>query len=159
MNFSSLRDVTVASFLVLCLAHQRFAMLTASSRGLAIASLFSVVLRFDLVFWYLPNHSSSFRRSWWFMAQLVACNVGTAWCGRTAVGLTVHRPRSTGGWTRLVSGKKIFGAVHVQSRARVRSQNVHRHVLWGCTGSADIWRACSANQKKNKSPASLFFTR
>ena len=45
MNFSPLRDVTVASVLPPGLAHQRSTTLTASSRGLAVARL-SWVVRF-----------------------------------------------------------------------------------------------------------------
>ena len=128
MNFSFLRDVTVVSFLAPCLAHQRFTMLTAYSRRLAIASLFSVVLRFDLVFWYLLNHSLSFRRSWWFMAPTGCLHCGNRWLWRTAVGLTVTPTAFN--W-------------------RPKSKRTQACTL-GCTSSPNIWRACSANQRKNK---------
>ena len=42
------------------------------------------------------------------------------------------------------------GAVHLQSRASVRSQNVHRHVTSGCIGMTDIWRACPTNFELKK---------
>ena len=124
MNFSFLRDVTVVSFLAPCLATKGYDV-DSLLQGIG---LFSVVLRFDLVFWYLLDHSSSFRRSWWFMAPTGCLQYGNRWVWEDSRGFyTAFNWRMDPTCFRL---KKIFGAVHVQLRARVRSQNVHRHVLW-----------------------------
>ena len=111
MNFSSLTDVTVASFLPPCLAHQMFTMLAASSRGLSIARLFSVVR-------FLVSPQAQFVLSTllvvhgpnWLLALREALGVvGQPWVS------TVPTCR----WTRLVFGRDN----------NHRSQNVHRHVL------------------------------
>ena len=81
-------------------------MLTAYSRGLAIASLFSVVLRFDLVFWYLLNHSSSFRRSWWFMAPTGCLQRGNRWVWEDSRG-----PHCNTDSVQLTDGPDLFPTV------------------------------------------------
>ena len=147
MNFSCLRDVTVVSFLAPCFAHQRFTMLSAYSRG-----LFSVVLRFDLVFWYLLNHSSSFRRSWWFMAPTGCLQCGNRWVWEDSRG-----PHWNTDSIQLADGPDLFPTVKNNlwcgarpvACTRPKSKRTQACTL-GCTSSADIWRACSANPRKNK---------
>ena len=150
MNFSFLRDFTVVSFLAPCLAHQRFTMLAAHSKGLSSASQFSVVLRFDLVFWYLLNRSSYLRRSRWFMAP-----TGCLQCGNRWVWEDSRAPYCNTDSVQLADGPdlfptvKIFGSVHVQSRASVGSQNVHRHVLWVAPVATTSGVRVQQTKKKN----------
>ena len=85
MNFSPLRDVTVASFLPPCLAHQRFNDVDSFLQGIGYCTLvfggsFSGISSSPLRLF------DALGGSW---SQMVACNAGTAWCGKTAVGLTV----------------------------------------------------------------------
>ena len=79
--------------------------------------------------------------------------MGTAGCGRTAVGLIVTPTAFN--LDRLVSDCSFFvqknlwcGACPVAC-ARPKSKRTQPCTL-GCTSGADIWRACSANQRKNK---------
>ena len=127
-------------------------MLTAYSRRLAIASLFPVVLRFDLVFRYLLNHSSSFRRSWWFMAPSGCLQCGNRWVWEDSRG---HHCNTDS--IQLADAPNLFPTVKnnlwccARPVARTRSMSKRTQACTlGCTSSANIWRACSANQRKNQ---------
>ena len=143
MNFSFLRDVTVVSFLAPCFAHQRFTKLSAYSRGLAIASLLSVVLRFDLVFGHILNHKFVLSTLLvvhgpnWLPAMWEPLGVG----GQPRASLR-HRQHSTGGWTRLVS-RAHASEVKTYTGMRFGLHQYRRHLV--CVFSTP--------KEKNKSPA------
>ena len=117
-------------------------MLTASSRGLAIARLFSVVR-------FLVSPQAQFVLSTLLVvhwSQLVACNAGTAWCGRTAVGLIVTPTACRG--TRLVFDRENILWCGSSPALYSRSKSKRTQACTsGCTGGADISRACPTKLK------------
>ena len=111
--------------------------------------------------WYLLNHRSFFRRSWWFMAPTGCLQCGNRWVWEDCRG-----PHCNTDSIQLPDGPDLFPTVknlwcgaRPVACARPKSKRTQACTL-GCTSRADIWRACSANQRKHqKSPARLFFTR
>ena len=104
-----------------CTFH-RFTMLKGTSRGLATAGLFSVVPRF--VVHFLSPPQSQFVPSPLLVILLptvcVQCGNGRSEGIQLTDGLDLVATHC---------GKNFSGAVHLQSRARVRTQTAHRHML------------------------------